>query len=64
MTATLAAVRQGQYELAALRLLLGLLTAMHEAAPAAREELLTLLVTDGAPAPRTPQRRAHREAQR
>ncbi len=38
-----AAVRGGNYELAALRLLLGVIAALDEAAPAAREELVTLL---------------------
>lgn len=37
------ALHDGQYELAALRLLLGVLVAMREAAPAAREELIALL---------------------
>ncbi|MEI7924847.1 MAG: hypothetical protein WCI61_01475, partial [Chloroflexota bacterium] len=43
MTALAIALRDEQYEVAALRLLLGLLVAMHETAPAAREELLALL---------------------
>lgn len=43
MTALAIALREEQYEVAALRLLLGLLVAMHETAPAAREELLALL---------------------
>ena len=47
MTALAVALRDGQYEVAALRLLLGLLVAMRETAPAAREELLALL-TPGA----------------
>jgi len=46
MTATLTAVREGRYELAALRLLLGLLVTMHETVPAAREELVALLTTE------------------
>lgn len=46
MTAVAAALREEQYELAALRLLLGLLVAMRETAPAAREELLALLSPD------------------
>ena len=47
MTALAAALRDEQYELAALRLLLGLLVAMRETAPAAREELLALVAADG-----------------
>lgn len=46
MTAVAAALRDEQYELAALRLLLGLLVVMREAAPATREELLALLSLD------------------
>ena len=42
-----AAIRREQYELAALRLLLGLLVALHDSAPAAREELLALLAREG-----------------
>ena len=38
-----AAVRAGNYELAALRLLLGVVAALDDVAPAAREELMTLL---------------------
>jgi len=43
MTAVAIALRDEQYEVAALRLLLGLLVAMRDTAPAAREELLALL---------------------
>ncbi|MGE3857926.1 MAG: hypothetical protein AB7G21_13295 [Dehalococcoidia bacterium] len=43
------AIRDEQYELVALRLLLGVLVAMREAAPAAREELIALLVPGDAP---------------
>jgi hypothetical protein len=43
MTALAAALRDEQYEVAALRLLLGVLIAMRDTAPAAREELLALL---------------------
>ena len=48
MTAVAAALRDEQYEVAALRLLLGLLLAMHETAPAAREELIALLAPGAA----------------
>ncbi len=47
-----AAIADGDHELAALRLLLGLLAAARDAAPAAREELLTLL--DPAPSAASP----------
>ena len=47
-----AAVRAGNYELAALRLLLGVVAALDDIAPAAREELMTLLTR--APAPERP----------
>lgn len=49
MTALAAALRDEQYELAALRLWLGLLVAMRESAPAAREELLALIAPERAP---------------
>ena len=38
-----AAVRQQQYELVALRLVLGVVNALEASAPAAREELVALL---------------------
>lgn len=41
-----AAVERKQYDLAALRLLLGVVAAIDEAAPATREELITLLTVD------------------
>ena len=44
-----AAVRAGNYELAALRLLLGVVAALDDVAPAAREELVTLLTRARAP---------------
>lgn len=47
MTALATALRDEQYEVAALRLLLGLLVAMRESAPAAREELIALIAPDG-----------------
>jgi hypothetical protein len=47
MTAVQAALRREQYELAALRLLLGMLVAIHDTAPAAREELIALLTREG-----------------
>ena len=47
MTAMQAALRQEQYELVALRLLLGMLVAIHDTAPAAREELIALLAREG-----------------
>ena len=37
------ALRDERYEAAALRLLLGVLVALHEAAPEARDELIALL---------------------
>ena len=43
MTALAAALDREQYEVAALRLFLGLLLAMHETAPAAREALIAEL---------------------
>ena len=43
MTALDAALRERRYEAAALRLVLGALRALDEAAPAAREELIALL---------------------
>lgn len=46
MTALAVALRDEQYEIVALRLLLGLLLAMRETAPAAREELLALLAPE------------------
>jgi hypothetical protein len=46
MTALATALRDEQYEVAALRLLLGLLVAMRESAPAAREELIALIAPD------------------
>jgi hypothetical protein len=46
MTAFSTAVQRKQYELAALRLLLGVVTALEESAPATREELITLLTVD------------------
>ncbi len=47
MTATRAALRDERYDLAALRLLLGVLTALHDTAPAAREALIALLAAEG-----------------
>ncbi len=49
MTAIAAALRDEQYEVVALRLLLGLLGAIRETAPAAREELLALLAPEPRP---------------
>jgi hypothetical protein len=49
MTAVAAALRHEQYEVAALRLLLGVLVAMRDTAPAAREELIALLVRGDGP---------------
>jgi hypothetical protein len=46
MTTFTAAVERKQYELAALRLLLGVVAALDETAPATREELITLLTVD------------------
>ena len=46
MSALQAALRRDDYELAALRLLAGLVAALDEAAPATREELIALLSTD------------------
>ncbi len=46
MTALAAALREERYELAALRLLLGLVAALEEAAPETRVELIALLSTD------------------
>lgn len=43
MSALAIALDHQQYEVAALRLLLGLLVAMHETAPAAREALIAEL---------------------
>lgn len=40
------ALREQRYEAAALRLLLGLLVAMREAAPDAREDLILLLARE------------------
>jgi hypothetical protein len=40
------AVEREQYELAALRLLLGVVVALEESAPATREELITLLTLE------------------
>jgi hypothetical protein len=42
-----AAVRQQRYELAALRLLLGVIEAIEAAAPGTRDELELLLTSDG-----------------
>ncbi len=44
-----AAVRGEHWELAALRLLLGVVAALDDVAPAAREELVTLLTRPPAP---------------
>lgn len=58
---TLAAVRTGDFERASLRLLYGLLVALEETAPAAREELLHLMVERRPPARRSAHRdRGHR----
>ena len=46
MTALAVALREERYELAALRLLLGLVAALEEAAPETREELIALLSRD------------------
>jgi hypothetical protein len=46
MTTFSAAIERKQYELAALRLMLGVVTVIHEAAPATREELITLLTVE------------------
>lgn len=46
MTSFSTAVERKQYELAALRLLLGVVTAIEEQAPATREELITLLTVE------------------
>jgi len=40
------AVQREQYELAALRLLLGVVAALEEAAPATRDELITWLTVE------------------
>lgn len=40
------AIERQQYDLAALRLLLGVVAALEEAAPATREELISLLTVD------------------
>ena len=48
MSALDAAVRGREYEAAALRLLVGVATALERAAPSAREELLHLLTFDPA----------------
>jgi hypothetical protein len=40
------AVERQQYELAALRLLLGVVVALEDSAPETREELITLLTLD------------------
>ena len=51
MTALSTAVERGQYELAALRLLLGIVNAidtLETVAPRVRAELLALLTTDDA----------------
>jgi hypothetical protein len=47
MTALAAALREERYEAAALRLVLGVLCALDEAAPEARDELIALLSIDG-----------------
>jgi hypothetical protein len=41
-----AAIERQQYDLAALRLLLGVVAAIEASAPATREELITLLTVD------------------
>ena len=46
MTALAVALREERYELAALRLLLGLVAALEEAAPETRDELIALLSTE------------------
>jgi hypothetical protein len=46
MTAFSTAVARRQYELAALRLLLGVVAAIDEQGPATREELINLLMVD------------------
>ncbi len=43
MSALATALREERYEVAALRLLLGLLAALDEAAPETRDELIALL---------------------
>ncbi|MQA00306.1 MAG: hypothetical protein GEU80_13430 [Dehalococcoidia bacterium] len=57
-----AALERGDYEVAALRLLLGAVEALREASPSAREELIALLAEPAPPpAPRThTARRRHR----
>lgn len=50
----LEAVRGGDFERASLRLLYGFLVALEETAPAAREELLHLMVERQLPAHRAP----------
>ena len=46
MTAFSTAIERQQYELAALRLLLGVVTAIETGAPATRDELITLLTVE------------------
>ncbi len=46
MTTFSAALARREYELAALRLLLGVLDAIEEAAPSTREELIALLTVE------------------
>lgn len=46
MTAFAAAIERKQYELAALRLLLGVVAAIEEAGPSTRDEMITLLTAD------------------
>ena len=46
MTPFSAAIERRQYELAALRLMLGVIVALEESAPATREELITLLTVE------------------
>ena len=48
MSALAEALREERYEAAALRVLLGVLAALDEAAPAAREELIGLLAPERA----------------
>ena len=44
MTSIATAIRREQYELAALRLLIGLLETLQQQAPATRDELISLLL--------------------
>ncbi len=46
MTSVAAAIRREQYELAALRLLIGLIETLEEQAPATRDQLVSLLAIE------------------